>query len=47
MTRIEIIALFSALDKLCDNGDIKSIKEVVQEVLKEAGKDDKAFKQEI
>jgi hypothetical protein len=36
MTRIEVIALFSALSKLCEKEDLKSVAEVVNEVLEEA-----------
>ena len=36
MNRIEIIGLFSALDKLCELEQHDAVREVVQKVLKEA-----------
>jgi hypothetical protein len=44
MTRIEVIALFSALAKLCEKNDLESVTEVVKEVLQEARRDDKSEK---
>ena len=44
VTRIEIIALFSALAKLCEKKDLESVTEVVNEVLQEARKDDRNTK---
>jgi len=40
MTRIELIALFSALSKLCEKKDLDSVTEVINEVLAEARKKD-------
>ena len=40
MTRIELIALFSALSKLCETENFDSVKEVINEVLEEARKKD-------
>ncbi|GHU55889.1 hypothetical protein AGMMS49975_18330 [Clostridia bacterium] len=36
MNRIEIIGLFSSLDRFLKKGDIESVEEVVREVLREA-----------
>ena len=36
MTKIEVLALFSALSKLCEKEDLQSVKEVINEVLEEA-----------
>ena len=36
LTKLEIIALFSALAKLCEKNDLESVSEVVNEVLQEA-----------
>ncbi len=36
MNRIEIVGLFTALEKLCDKNDLESVKQVVSEVLREA-----------
>jgi len=44
MTRIEIIALFSALAKLCKKEDWEGVTDVINEVLQEARKDDKTNK---
>ena len=45
MNRIEIIGLFTALDELCENEQIESVKSVIKAVLDEAkqkpGKKDK------
>jgi len=44
MTRIDILALFTALKKLCEKGDIESVQEVIDEVLREVKKEDKTGK---
>ena len=36
MNKIEIIGLFTALEKLCDNENYEDVKEVIKAVLKEA-----------
>jgi len=41
MNPIELIALFSALSKLCDTENFEGVKEVINEVLEEARKKDR------
>ncbi len=44
MNRIEIIGLFTALEKLCDNENYEDVKAVIKAVLEEAksnGKNEK------
>jgi hypothetical protein len=47
MTRLEVVALFLALSKLCDKQDLESVTEVVKAVLKEAQREDGTGKTEI
>jgi len=39
MNRIELIALFASLSRFLEKEDYESVKEIVDEVLKEARKD--------
>ena len=39
MNRIELIALFASLSKFLDKEDYESVKEIVDEVLREARKE--------
>ena len=36
MNRVEIVGLFTALDKLCDEGKLELVQEVIKAVLKES-----------
>ena len=45
MTRVELIALFTALAKLCEKGDLDGVKEVINVVLQESKSEKKSRKQ--
>ena len=40
MNRVEMLALFSALSKLCEKEEFESVTEVVEEVLREVRRED-------